>query len=459
MPEQEDVEAFAVRLRIHRRTLATYLEQHAKVGAYSPPVVLFGIQEAKKEIRRIKSILREWGVSVEDLPDEDTDVNSAGNTEDNSNVKNQSKLNSLMRDNLALSKRGYFPILGLEYSRQARVLKENFVPLYGFPLQIGKPENYYPSITATILLALHHAHALSEDEYEAYYESLFWLRDNSVGTPAIIKKPEDAVAWDVQESPSVWSTYTVLWAFLGTGYEGPRINEVKEALMWLIRQQGEDGGWGFDIQCSSSTFFTAPTIHVIRLALKSNIPFTAKEIILLQRAKALGMQFLMKYYYTNDEESYGTMSLRGQNVPDATATLLILWNLFEEDSHKYQGLISSGVRYLQTHMSDGIWGFEEVVAEERMSTKYGCFKIVRSFSPSFVICLLRMGYSPFEKICIEPMLWYERNKQATGWPLPGYRNGGTFTFATAYALWSIANWNRYVIKEGRSRVLKLHGQS
>lgn len=72
MLDQDEIDSQQERLATHRRTLAYYLNQEAKLGeAYTPPGVFHGIDEARDEIRRIKQILRAQGVTVEDYPDDD----------------------------------------------------------------------------------------------------------------------------------------------------------------------------------------------------------------------------------------------------------------------------------------------------------------------------------------------------------------------------------------------------
>ncbi len=312
---------------------------------------------------------------------------------------------------------------------------------------MGKDENYFASITATVFLSLHHLGVMEPNHYAEFYETLFWLRDNSVEPQPIAKRPEDMPAWDVQESASVWSTNVVLWAFLGTGYSGDRLEEIKEALFWLIRQQRVDGGWGFDIQTESSIFFTAPALHVTKLALSSKIKLTSEEKKEILRSRAFGIDFVLKNYYQESSLAYGKLHIHDQESDDPTATLLAMWVLYDENKEKYKDKITGGYKYLHEKMDQGIWGFKEVVAETRDSTKYGCFKIYKSFSPAFVIFLLRSGCSPYDDLCIGPITWFDHNKLSNGWPLPGYRDGGAFTFSTAYALWAINNWNKYVVKE------------
>lgn len=71
MLPQEEIDEQLELLRIHRRTLATYLRQQATIGeAFSPPALLNGILETRTNIQRIKSALRAGGVSVpEDIDD------------------------------------------------------------------------------------------------------------------------------------------------------------------------------------------------------------------------------------------------------------------------------------------------------------------------------------------------------------------------------------------------------
>lgn len=80
MARQEDIKHQQELLRIHRGTLAHYLEQQAAFGIpFTPPYVKNGINETRDNIKRIKGILRGWGISVEDKPD-DGDQPSAGSS-------------------------------------------------------------------------------------------------------------------------------------------------------------------------------------------------------------------------------------------------------------------------------------------------------------------------------------------------------------------------------------------
>lgn len=57
-------------LEKHRKTLAYSVLQLAQFGLHAPAHVALQIQESRDNISRIKQVLREWGVRVEDLPDD-----------------------------------------------------------------------------------------------------------------------------------------------------------------------------------------------------------------------------------------------------------------------------------------------------------------------------------------------------------------------------------------------------
>src|SRR3954470_15893727 len=72
MPNQEDIAHQQELLAAHRRTLAQYLKQQALISElFTPPAIGHGIDEARANIRRVKSTLQAWGIPTEDLPDDE----------------------------------------------------------------------------------------------------------------------------------------------------------------------------------------------------------------------------------------------------------------------------------------------------------------------------------------------------------------------------------------------------
>lgn len=72
MANQQTIAEQLQLLSTHRRTLAILLGQVAAAGgtAYSMPAQLGGIQEARRQIQRIKHTLRNWGIASPDEPDD-----------------------------------------------------------------------------------------------------------------------------------------------------------------------------------------------------------------------------------------------------------------------------------------------------------------------------------------------------------------------------------------------------
>src|SRR5581483_7437949 len=69
MPDRADIGRLQELLRRYRRTVQLYEEQQTKFGLlYTPPHVTLGIEDAQKEIQRLKKSLRSWNIRVEDLP-------------------------------------------------------------------------------------------------------------------------------------------------------------------------------------------------------------------------------------------------------------------------------------------------------------------------------------------------------------------------------------------------------
>ncbi len=72
MPSEDDITNQQKLLAVYRHTLADFLKRLALLSpAHAPTEVTHGIRDARKNIRRIKDILRGWCVAVEDLPDDD----------------------------------------------------------------------------------------------------------------------------------------------------------------------------------------------------------------------------------------------------------------------------------------------------------------------------------------------------------------------------------------------------
>jgi hypothetical protein len=95
MPSQEEIFQQQELLAAYRRMLAHLLQQAAQYGgtAFAPPATANGIREAHQSIRRTKGILRDYGISIADMPN-DEPGESATITGDRSITGNQSNINT-----------------------------------------------------------------------------------------------------------------------------------------------------------------------------------------------------------------------------------------------------------------------------------------------------------------------------------------------------------------------------
>lgn len=98
MANNQEIDEQQALLTLHRRTLGTYLKREAICWrSTSTRSHAWGIIEARNEIRRIKSMLRVWGVDVEDNSNDEPHV------EDNSNDK-PVKYHQVAKHSLLLSR-------------------------------------------------------------------------------------------------------------------------------------------------------------------------------------------------------------------------------------------------------------------------------------------------------------------------------------------------------------------
>jgi hypothetical protein len=74
MPTQAEIDHQRNLLDTYRRSLAYHIEQLAQLGVIAPFSLVENIRTARTEIRRIKEILSNWNVPVEDKPDDDESI-------------------------------------------------------------------------------------------------------------------------------------------------------------------------------------------------------------------------------------------------------------------------------------------------------------------------------------------------------------------------------------------------
>jgi len=72
MPSEEEIKIQQELLTIHRRTLIVLLKERAQITEpFVPPALAISIQDARVQIRLHKKILRDWGVTINDDPNDE----------------------------------------------------------------------------------------------------------------------------------------------------------------------------------------------------------------------------------------------------------------------------------------------------------------------------------------------------------------------------------------------------
>lgn len=70
MASQTDISHQQNLLSIHRRTARHYQSQLSRLRDSAPPGVFAGIDETRREIDRIKKVLRGWSIETPDAPED-----------------------------------------------------------------------------------------------------------------------------------------------------------------------------------------------------------------------------------------------------------------------------------------------------------------------------------------------------------------------------------------------------
>ena len=145
MPDQEEIIKQQDLLVTYRRTLGHLCKQAAQYGGESsvPPNVANGIYEARRNIQQIKDSLRSWGLSIEDLPEdqalaEDTAITTVSSPQQIS--------------------QGLFALIGLLHAPQVRTATVTFRADFEVICEHIKVVNYYKRL-----------HDLFQDLETSYY--------------------------------------------------------------------------------------------------------------------------------------------------------------------------------------------------------------------------------------------------------------------------------------------------
>lgn len=346
-----------------------------------------------------------------------------------------------------------------KFAESVDLLCKKFVDCQGVPLCLTcSTSRTFTGTTATALLALHHIGKLTGEMRTKFHERLFAYKNN-VDDTFSGQKQADTIAWDSLEGLSPWTTSLAIWALLGTGYQGNRLAEIKDAAFWLIDQRQADGKWGRYPQDPTDLFSTSIALHALMLVSRTPaLGLTVSEQETVRRVRRRALESIRRLGQQKRDAVYWIGQTENGMQADPTATLCAIWTLHEAkdfDKDKVTAdakLIHGGIIYLREALHENaqsgkppIWSFRRVIISPPI--KGPAWTIV-SFTPSFIIPLLAMQCDPFDEICFAPMQWLQQAylEDEQGWAHHenyGHSTNHALSFTTAYALWAIANWYKY----------------
>lgn len=332
------------------------------------------------------------------------------------------------------------------YSKAVDSLKAAFRSNTGMPLELTRPGNFYASSTASALLALNHIGALNAYERQQWRDALLRLRSHRVNPGDVHKAKEDDAAWDPQEGASVWNTSGAVWALWRTGYNGP---EIERAVAWIVRSYNREAEFS-PLSDRFNLFIAANAVQCLRLAGRAETNMDVKRII----------QEIVAWVRENAQPVAGMFcwgNTKGA-APDPTATLCALWILYDcGEKGLDKRRISGAMNYLRSTLrgSHGMWAMTPVY--DRMPIAGHNPQVIHSYTPSFVIPLLRMHVDPFDPLVLEPIRWLREHMitdPATG--MLGWDNARhvsvPLSFTTGFALWAIHDWAVATAKSAHAEI-------
>ena len=305
----------------------------------------------------------------------------------------------------------------------------NFLKIYckaerGFYGQIPERDLPVAPTTATVILALNYANALSSDEKKKLvYELLSFQLD-------------DDYSFCKNERSSVWATSWAVWCLLEVAGD-PIPAQIIKALEWLLSAQ-RNGGWGFDKESLPRPFYTYYALRAIIAAYKR----------LGWRRLKKSIKNVVKYIMRAQSEPgwWGSIS----DTSMALMALLEIRKIFPKLVKTSS--IEVGMQRLIEHLKN-----ENVEGE--MWTEYGTpLFYIYFFTPALLVLLLKYGLPPYDDLCIRFARWFRDN-------IVEYKSSGTYgwsgriderepcSWATALGLIAMDMWRRRVGRCSKGELL------
>lgn len=358
----------------------------------------------------------------------------------------------------------------------------------GVSYVLNVDDRYRSSTLATVLDALVDVKLLPLDAVHHMQDHLFSLKDSFTpktdNDDKIDKLPEDAPAWGIDETPSVWTTSMAVIALLNTGFvtrdttTRDMVTELRDTIYWLVEQAYPEGGWGY--QKFSESPACLPSVPMTALAMKAIIIAQNERRLFNDDAKrsrrfnkivtALekGKDFLMKKEQTNQDGSSVYWSF--QDVPGVSITTWVLETLkllaestipcYSPDEYKalkpkvlrfiYEDLPNENIE--ESYCQSEKFFFADKSASLKYKPQLKAEKSFYTFKPFIVSKLLDLGESPHNpQICLM-VKWLLENREQH-WTIQEYNSSSPCSISAAMAINVIVKWLKHINEKSFSNIV------
>lgn len=349
-------------------------------------------------------------------------------------------------------------------------------------------ERYRSSTLATVLDALVDVKLLPLDAIHYMQDHLYSLRDSFTpkndNDDKIEKQPEDAPAWGIDETPSVWTTSMAVIALLNTGFvtrdttTRDMVTELRDTIYWLVEQAYPDGGWGYQKfpespACLPSVPMTALAMKAIIIAQNDRRLFNDdakgnRRFNKIVTALEKGKDFLMRKMQADQNDSLAYWSY--QDVPGVSITTWVLetlkflaesaiscYNLDEYETLKpkvlnyiYENLPDKDIE--ETYCQSEKFFFAEKSAALKYKPHLKSEKSFYTFKPFIVSKLLDLGENPHNpRICLM-VKWLLENREQH-WTIQEYNSSSPCSISAAMAINVIVKWLKRINEKSFSSIV------
>lgn len=325
------------------------------------------------------------------------------------------------------------------------------------PFSCSRPvKRFRSTVQATCLLSLCRCGLIGSSDRGVLQRAVLSMRDSwhhaetdfAGGLVPPNKPDEDAHAWCVTETPSLWATSYAVWSLLASGYEEHKDAYIWPATKWILSQQDEaTGGFAYQrhVDCVPTVYLTCLTIKALRRALDGTRSVVTKPCAARSIRGAISRALDFVEECARDVQDTLVFA-RHPDIQHASfdwVSTIWAYTALTQNRNESAPQPQRLFHILRRELADqskfeGFWHANNFVNEAH--TKFGGHKSYYYFMPSLLVPLIGLGLDPLDPICGCFLQNLRETFLRTGWPIVEYRRAEICTFSTSLALQTISSW-------------------